>query len=50
MIPLGYVPDFRKKVLANFNGCDEDELCLVEDAMSFFLDLYLKEHNLIINK
>lgn len=46
-MPLGYVPDFRKKVLANLNGCDEDKLSLVEDTMSSFLDLYLKEHTII---
>ncbi|KAL9557751.1 hypothetical protein MBANPS3_001221 [Mucor bainieri] len=42
VMPLDYVPSFRQKAISNFDNLDDDQLAIVDQTITAFLNVYLE--------
>lgn len=41
-MPLDYIPGFRQKAISNFGGLNDEQLAIVEETLTAFLEVYLE--------
>ncbi|KAK4519836.1 uncharacterized protein ATC70_010079 [Mucor velutinosus] len=47
MLPLEYVPNFRQKAISNFDNLDANQLAIVDQTMTAFLNVYLESQAIL---
>lgn len=47
VMPLEYVPSFRQKAISNFDNLSDDQLAIVDQTMTAFLNVYLESQAIL---